>query len=77
MRTCGVRVLLVWTEPGSGGCLDALNRWGTQRARIAPTPRPPVDGRNAAPQTPLRMDGVCEAWSGIHFTLDLSWKLLD
>ena len=26
-----------------------------------PTLKPPVDGRNAAPQTPLRMDGVCEA----------------
>ena len=25
MRTCRVRVLLVRTEPGSGGCLDALN----------------------------------------------------
>ena len=57
-------------EPGSGGCLDALNRWETQRARIAPTPSPPAeerlalvgfpdglarqDRRNAAPQTPLR-----------------------
>ena len=25
MRTCRVRVLLVRTEPRSGGCLDALN----------------------------------------------------
>jgi hypothetical protein len=34
---------LVGTEPGSGGCLDALNRRETRRARIAPTPSTPVE----------------------------------
>jgi hypothetical protein len=52
--TCGLRFFLVGAEPGSGGCLDALNRWETQRARVAPTPSPPVEERDAAPQTPLR-----------------------
>ena len=50
-----MQTFLVRAEPGSGGCLDALNRRETQRARIAPTPSPPVEERNAAPQTPLRM----------------------
>jgi hypothetical protein len=47
MRICGMRIFLVLTEPGSGGCLDALNRRETRRARIAPTPRPPVEERDA------------------------------
>ena len=34
-------------EPGSGGCLDALYLEGTSRARVAPTPRPPVERRGA------------------------------
>jgi hypothetical protein len=40
-----VAVFLVGAEPGSGGCLDALNRRETRRARIAPTPSPPVEER--------------------------------
>ena len=44
MRTCETGVLLVGTEPGSGGCLDALNPRETRGTRIAPTPRPPVVG---------------------------------
>ncbi len=34
-RICGLQVFLVGAEPGSGGCLDALYRRETRRARIA------------------------------------------
>ena len=43
------------TEPGSGGCLDALNRRETRRARIAPTPSPPVEERPKSRGGSLRM----------------------
>ena len=85
-----VTIFLVWAEPGSGGCLDALNprhsllmarrsdpqtpRGGAIRAPRVPRKRkaqatPTRSGsqrgfsesrqRDAAPQTPLRMDGWC------------------
>ena len=46
-----MQAFLAEAEPGSGGCLDALNplfetlrERGTRGARIAPTPSPPVVG---------------------------------
>ena len=47
-------ILLAEAEPGSGGCLDALNPRETRGARVAPTPSPPVERRDAASQTLLR-----------------------
>ena len=52
---------LARAEPGSGGCLDALNPRGTRGARIAPTPRPPVEERLALVGFP---DGLARQDSG-------------
>jgi hypothetical protein len=52
-------ILLVRAEPGSGGCLDALDLEGTSRTRIAPTPRPPVESgllRSGLPIMEARQD---------------------
>jgi hypothetical protein len=61
-----MRVLLVGAEPGSGGCLDALNPRETRGARIAPTPSSPVERRNAASQTLLRMVDLWAAGRASH-----------
>ncbi len=82
INTCGLRLLLVGTEPGSGGVLLRFLRRGTRRARTAPTPRPPVvgvaspigdEGRTRPPQTPLRMDGWC---ASLVFTFTPPWLLV-
>jgi hypothetical protein len=66
-----VAFFLVGAEPGSGGCLDALDLEGTSRTRIAPTPRPPVERRFAlvgfpdglanqdSATPPLKLSRVC------------------
>ena len=63
-----MQTFLVRTEPGSGGCLDALNplfetlrERETRGARIAPTPRPPVEERLALVGFP---DGLARQDSG-------------
>ena len=37
----------------------------------------PVERRNAASQTLLRMDGLWVTWCGIRSTLEFSWGLLN
>ena len=57
MRTCMVRVLLVWTEPGAGG------RY----------PQPPRARGGTPPlKLALQMGGWCEAWCGIRSILDFT-----
>jgi hypothetical protein len=63
-KRSGKRQILVgcglcwWGQnPDLGVVLMRFLRRETRRARIAPTPRPPVEERNAAPQTPLRAFG--------------------
>jgi hypothetical protein len=55
MRNCVMQVRFVRTEPGSGGCLDALNPRETRGARVAPTPSPPVEERPKSRGGSLRM----------------------
>ena len=67
IRTCNMQTFLVRTEPGSGGCLDALNplfetlrERETRGARIAPTPSPPL--RSGTPLSCLAVLERCSTW---------------